>query len=641
MGPAVSRIRARHGEQRASQSESSFPTPAVPASADCDLDHGGYLPASARWPARCHRRFQEMHAVARIVVIAILAAVGTACGGGGGDGSHGALLAHGQELAVAEDSRLDGILRATVPASKPVSFVLVSGPARGSLELDATTGRFSYLPEADYFGSDSFAFKAQTADGVSGPASIQISIRNVDDAPRLAEIADVGNSASSAAVRIPLQVVEPDGEPVSIIATASDPSVVHVSVDPAGAAILLEGREYGEAVISIQVRDAVNTVSGQFAFSVRDVTRSARVASASPEHEAIVISNGRPVETRFELLHNGQIAFTRIDQIIEAVRALSDDVEDEPFERKLWRYVRDAVYHAPPVNAEQWLYASWPTMASFGWGFCGHVAAIYVRVARAAGYEARVWGLNGHVVPEIYVDGAWRMYDPDLAVYYRRRDGAIAGVEDLVADPLLIRSPVNPLFNPGGNDWAYSDTVAAIYGSADDNRLADHVFLSLEEFRGSTITLPADARLVYPGHWTPAPIGYDGSEPYPIEAFRQARMELPAGFLGNLSPPWVLWDVQGTGRVKVMDRVFDAGSAELAAFLQAPGASVTSVDVVENDAGLALVFMVNALWYRVEVDNEVELTGKDVWGLRVQMTTLAPEHRLNVPPPESLMKPRP
>ena len=542
---------------------------------------------------------------------------------------------------MAEDSRLDGVLKATAPASQSVTFELVREPARGSLELDAATGRFSYLPDADFFGSDSFAFTARTTDAVSATAAVKVTIRNVDDAPRLADIANVGNSALVAAVRVPLQIVEPDGEPVSITATAGDPSVAHVSVDPVGQAVVLEGREYGTAVISVHVQDAINTVSQQFTFSVTDVTKSARVASAQPDEEAVVIANGRPDETRFELRHNGQAAFTSMDQVVEAIRLLPDDIDGEPFERKLWRYVRDNVYHGPPVNAERWLHASWPTMASFGWGFCSHVAAVYVRIARAAGYEARVWGLNGHVVPEISVDGAWRMYDPDLAVYYHRRDGEIAGVEDLVADPLLIRSPVDPLFNPGLNDWAYSATVADIYGSAGDNVVADDWFLSHEEFRGSAIVLPAGARLVYPGHWTPAPIGYDGADAYPIEAFRQARMELPAGFLGALSPPWVLWDVQGTGRVEVMGRTFDTGSAELAAFLQAPGASVTSVNVVGNEAGLALVFMVNALWYRVESDNELELTGKDVWGLRVHVTRLAPEHRLSVPPAESLMKPRP
>lgn len=580
-----------------------------------------------------------MKPVTRMSMIAALAVAFAGCGGGGA--SEKAPVAYGQKLSVQEDSRLEGALKATVRSPQALDFAIVSGPAHGTVQLNASTGRFVYEPSADYFGPDGFTFNASAAGLVSKPANVEVLVSNVDDPPRVEEIPDVGNSAAVGTVRVALRIVEPDGEPVTVDATAANPSVVGVSVDLQQQTVLLEAREYGESAISVLVRDAGNAVTRQFRYSVADVTKTARVASQAPDREAIVVLNERADATDFELGHNGQVAFARMDQIIDTVRALPDDIEDESFARKLWRFVRDNVYHAPPVSAEQWLYASWPTMASFGWGFCGHVAAVFVRIARAAGYEARVWGLNGHVVPEVYAEGAWQMYDPDLAVYYHRRDGAVASVEDLVGDPFLIRNPVDPIFHPGGNDWAYSETVAEIYASTDDNRIADHVFLSQEGFRGSRVTLPAGARLIYPGRWTPPPIGYDAEVEYTIEAFRQARMELPSGYAGSLSTPWVLWDVQGIGRVDVMGRQFAAGSKELKEFLQTPGASVTSVTVLENPSGLALVFMVNALWYQVDDDNEIGLTGKDVWALRVHATSLAEEHRLDGASPEILMKPRP
>ena len=34
-------------------------------------------------------------------------------------------------------------------------------------------------------------------------------------------------------------------------------------------------------------------------------------------------------------------------------------------------------------------------------------------------------GFVGHVVPEIYIDGRWQIYDPDLAVFYHNLDGTI------------------------------------------------------------------------------------------------------------------------------------------------------------------------------------------------------------------------
>ncbi len=76
----------------------------------------------------------------------------------------------------------------------------------------------------------------------------------------------------------------------------------------------------------------------------------------------------------------------------------------EPFQRKLWRFVHENAYHDVPINAQRWWYDYWPTLNSLGFGFCGHLAAVYVEVARAAGYDARIWGLYGHVVPEIFAD---------------------------------------------------------------------------------------------------------------------------------------------------------------------------------------------------------------------------------------------
>ena len=62
-------------------------------------------------------------------------------------------------------------------------------------------------------------------------------------------------------------------------------------------------------------------------------------------------------------------------------------------------------------------------------------------------------------MPEIQIGGRWVAYDPDLAVYYHRGDGAVAGVEDLGQDPSLVTSPISRVSTW---DWPFSSTVAAI-----------------------------------------------------------------------------------------------------------------------------------------------------------------------------------
>ncbi|MCK7519846.1 MAG: Ig-like domain-containing protein [Ignavibacteriales bacterium] len=68
--------------------------------------------------------------------------------------------------------------------------VLVSGPAHGSLSLKAD-GTFSYTPDADWNGTDSFTYKANDGSLDSAPATVTITVNPVNDAPIVANpIAD-------------------------------------------------------------------------------------------------------------------------------------------------------------------------------------------------------------------------------------------------------------------------------------------------------------------------------------------------------------------------------------------------------------------------------------------------------------------
>ncbi len=64
----------------------------------------------------------------------------------------------------------------------PLSAVLVSGPANGVLALNAD-GSFTYTPNGNFNGADSFTYKA--ADGIaeSNVATVAITVRSVNDAP--------------------------------------------------------------------------------------------------------------------------------------------------------------------------------------------------------------------------------------------------------------------------------------------------------------------------------------------------------------------------------------------------------------------------------------------------------------------------
>jgi VCBS repeat-containing protein len=64
----------------------------------------------------------------------------------------------------------------------PLAVILVSGPARGTLLMDADGG-FSYTPNANYNGPDSFTYRAYDGTVNSNLATVTITVSAVNDAP--------------------------------------------------------------------------------------------------------------------------------------------------------------------------------------------------------------------------------------------------------------------------------------------------------------------------------------------------------------------------------------------------------------------------------------------------------------------------
>lgn len=70
----------------------------------------------------------------------------------------------------------------TDPENNTLSAILVSGPAHGSLTLNAD-GSFGYTPAANYNGTDSFTYKANDGTADSNVATVTITVNPVNDAP--------------------------------------------------------------------------------------------------------------------------------------------------------------------------------------------------------------------------------------------------------------------------------------------------------------------------------------------------------------------------------------------------------------------------------------------------------------------------
>ncbi|MEM7790578.1 MAG: Ig-like domain-containing protein, partial [Verrucomicrobiota bacterium] len=87
-----------------------------------------------------------------------------------------------QSFNVQEDAQLVETLAAFDVEGAPLSFTLVQSATDGILNFNAD-GTFTYTPNADFSGFDSFSFNLSDGVAFTGPVSVQLAIAAVNDAP--------------------------------------------------------------------------------------------------------------------------------------------------------------------------------------------------------------------------------------------------------------------------------------------------------------------------------------------------------------------------------------------------------------------------------------------------------------------------
>ena len=113
-------------------------------------------------------------------------------------------VADAKSVTTAEDTAASVVLTATDADANPLTYAIVSGPAKGT--LSGTAPNLTYTPAADVSGADSFTYKANDGSVDSNTATVSITINPVNDAP-------VANAKS---------VTTSEDTPVSITLSGSD-----------------------------------------------------------------------------------------------------------------------------------------------------------------------------------------------------------------------------------------------------------------------------------------------------------------------------------------------------------------------------------------------------------------------------------
>lgn len=545
-------------------------------------------------------------------------------------------------VALDEDSSATASFTIADSDGEAATFIIRRPPAHGAVSL-VGPNTLEYRAQPNFNGQDAFEISASDGQAEAAPILITATVAALDDPPSLpAALMDMTNSAETLATRIRIPLQDVDGDALTVTGTSGTPVVATASIDHQSQELVITPVDYGQAQITVTFRDVQYSVEKTFTFSVEDVTKTRTFKDPLSTARVIEIENTSSAAVDFSLSHNDKRLLTSIFEMLEDVGNQSDDVAGEPFERKLWRYLRDNVYHNSPLSSEAFLHEPLLLINSIGWGFCDDVATVYMHLARAAGKTSRVWYIEGHVVPEVQIEGIWSVYDPDLAVYYTDAEAKVLGVMDLSANPSWVSSPAAPLFPDYQNYAGYSSDVAQMYATTANNSLADDVVPYLMEPQSpqsGLISIPAGAKLSYPGKWSAVPTGTDSISRVEVPAYANMKLELPSGFTGTIRLPLQLVQISGTGQIRLDGTTFTLGSAQLADYLARPTLATVTLEITQSSSRIELYMLINPLRFGRGPSDEIRVTGKDVWALRVVESQPAEANIVTADSVENLRKP--
>ncbi|MBX7244799.1 MAG: hypothetical protein K1X53_04830 [Candidatus Sumerlaeaceae bacterium] len=125
---------------------------------------------------------------------------------------------------------------------------------------------------------------------------------------------------------------------------------------------------------------------------------------------------------------------------------------------RIWDFVRRNRYHWAPAETGMEIHSPVKLLNVYGYGLCDDTANTMECLFRMAGFpDERCWDINGHVISEVFYDGAYHMLDADLEYFYPKWDNkTLASVTECAADPAYVAR-------------VSGDGIASLYSTTEDN----------------------------------------------------------------------------------------------------------------------------------------------------------------------------
>jgi len=343
---------------------------------------------------------------------------------------------------------------------------------------------------------------------------------------------------------------------------------------------------------------------------------SVQIGAAQPLNMAFVIENRSADTAAFRLKVNNNL-FYDAEELIKAVKQLPDTRYGESDYEKAWQLVSNDITFYHPLTQAAWQHNPLLLFNSIGFGQCDDLAITLAQLWTIMGYKSRVWGLNGHVVPEVYANNRWQMYDPSYRVYYALspQTNLIASVENLAENAGLVTEGGSLFTFNAASDarvqfFRFSGVVAKRYTSAIDNYIIPPDYYQFHsQHLPPPFTLPPKSKLMFP-------VLVDSAictTPLSEIAYAQAVLTLPANTKGRIvQQPLLLTAILGQGKLKIGGLVKEMPQNFLEQKVDLDSLQKQQTEILESNSPVKLVYLINWHLVKPQKNNHVYLKGTNV-----------------------------
>lgn len=125
------------------------------------------------------------------------------------------------QLTTTEDHSVSGTVVAQDPEGNALTYTIQGGVAYGSLLLNTVTGAYTYTPNANYNGTDSFTLRVYDTKGAYADSVVNVAITPVNDAPNVPPITlpaiEEDGSLTFTAAQLLAGAKDVDGDSLSVV----------------------------------------------------------------------------------------------------------------------------------------------------------------------------------------------------------------------------------------------------------------------------------------------------------------------------------------------------------------------------------------------------------------------------------------